>query len=78
MEALIVQFASSYPHVASVLMIVGILRAINKPLFALFRAYVAATPSDKDNQLLDQVEKSKVYTALVFWLDYLTSIKLTK
>lgn len=76
MEALIVAYATQYPLLVSGLVFVGILRTINKPLFALLNAYVQATPSEKDDEVLKKVETSKVYTHLVFLLDYFTSIKL--
>ena len=60
------------------LMVVGVLRLINKPLFALLRQYVNLTPDKKDNELLDQVEKSKAYQVFLFAIDWLASIKLKK
>lgn len=73
---LLVQFANQYPALASVFMVIGVLRAINKPLFVFLRSVADATPSEKDNQLLDQVERSAVYGYLVFFLDYFASVKI--
>lgn len=73
---LIVSFASQYPIVASILMVIGILRTINKPLFAFLRTVVEATPTAKDNEILQKVETSKAYQYVSFLLDYVASVKL--
>lgn len=72
----IIQFASQYPIVASILMVVGVLRLINKPLFAFLNAVVVATPTTKDNEILKKVETSKAYQYISFLLDYLGSVKV--
>lgn len=65
-----------YPVLTSIFLVIGILRAINKPFFAFLRAYVLATPSTSDDAVLDRVEQSQVYKAISFVLDWTTSIKL--
>lgn len=72
----IIQFASQYPFVATILMVVGVLRLINKPLFAFLNAVVMATPTPKDNEILKKIETSKAYQYVSFVLDYLGSVKL--
>lgn len=74
--ALIAGFADKFPIIATVLMVVGALRVINKPLFAVARALVAATPADSDDKILDSVEQSKVYQVFSFILDWSASVKL--
>ena len=76
MADLIASLVSQYPNAVAVFSIIGILRAINKPLFAAFRAYTNATSTPKDDAVLDAVEKSKAYTYAMFILDYLTSVKV--
>lgn len=76
--AFILQFATNHPYILTALMIIGSLRAILKPLFALAQAYVKSTETTADDEALDRVEKSKAYKALLFVLDYLASIKLIK
>jgi hypothetical protein len=73
---MILGFVSKYPIVATILMVMGVLRAVNKPLFALVRAFVASTPSAKDDAILDKVEQSKIKKSIEFALDYLASVKL--
>jgi len=72
----LVQLLQQYPVVSTVLAVIGGLRLVMKPLFSLLHALVEVIPGDKDNQLLAKIEGSKVYTSIVYVLDYLTSIKL--
>lgn len=74
--ALLMSLLGKYPLIGSILMVMGILRSVFKPLFALARAYVSASPSAKDDAALDGIEKSAIYKGLAFALDYLASIKL--
>jgi len=73
---LIISFANQYPVVASVLMAIGVLRTINKPLFTFLQVLVGSTPTQKDDEILKSVEQSKAYTYLCFVLDYFASVKL--
>jgi hypothetical protein len=72
----LLQLASQYPLPASVLMLMGALRMINKPLFLILRTIADATPTLKDNEWLEKVERSKLYVSLSFILDYVASVKL--
>lgn len=72
----LIEFALQYPVIASALMIMQVLRLINKPLFAFLNAVVLATPTPKDDEILVKVETSKAYTYFVFLLDYFASVKL--
>lgn len=65
-----------YPVLSSALFGIGLLRAINKPLFALVRAYVEYTLTKKDDEILNKIEESKPYRVIVFLLDWFTSIKV--
>lgn len=75
---LLAGFIAKYPIGASILLIVGVLRAVNKPLFALLHAFVDTTESKKDDELLAKAESSKLYKGVAFVLDWLGSIKLKK
>lgn len=72
----IVGLAGAHPIVVTVLGVMGGLRIVFKPLFALADAIAEATPTPKDNEILSEVEHSKIYTGIVFVLDYVASIKL--
>ena len=78
MEAILLQLVDKYPVVAMIFMVVGILRAIFKPLMSLLLSYVDATPSKVDNEMLEKFLNSKIYAGLVWALDYAASIKLPK
>jgi len=69
-------FVTKYPVLSSIFMVMGILRAVFKPIFSLARTVVAATPSVKDDAVLDRVEGSKAYKAVLYVLDYIASIKI--
>ncbi len=73
---LIIGLAGKYPIVASIFMVVGVLRAVFKPLFTFLHVVADATPSAKDNELLLKVEGGKVYKAIAWFMDYIASIKL--
>ncbi len=78
MEAILLELVSSHPAVASVLMGIGVLRAIFKPLMTVLDKYVESTPSAKDDEKLAKFYSSKAYKVVAWILDYTASIKLPK
>jgi len=68
--------AGQYGMVAGSLMWIATLRLIFKPAMVFLQAFVAITPTSKDNDVLNAVLNSKVYKAIVFLIDLATSIKL--
>lgn len=62
--------------VVFIIWIVGLLRVVNKPLFAGIRSYVQSTESKEDDEMLDAVERSKTYRLVSFILDWTTSVKM--
>lgn len=67
---------AKYPIMAQVFVVIGVMRAINKPLFALVQAYVDSTASKSDNELLAKIMGSSIYKYLCFLLDWSTSVKM--
>jgi hypothetical protein len=65
-----------YPILMTVFFVIGFLRAINKPLFTFLGTLVKATPTPKDDEILQTVETSKIYKAIVFVLDWTASVKI--
>ena len=59
-----------------ILTLIGTLRTVNKLLFTFLHEAVKATSTQYDDNLLEQLEKSKIYTALAYVLDLVASIKL--
>ena len=70
--------AGKYGWLAAILMYIGILRLIMKPLMVFLQSVVVATPSMKDNELLEKLMANPLYSVVVFVIDWLGSIKLPK
>lgn len=75
---MILEFMYNNPNLAGVLVVMAVFRAIFKPIMTLLETYVEATPSTSDNEKLDKFKQSKAYAFMVWFVDYLTSIKLKK
>jgi hypothetical protein len=78
MLEMILELIAKYPMASAVFVVIGVLRAVFKPVFMLAQAYVDATPSKNDDAILGKVRESKIVKGLEFVLDYLASIKLPK
>lgn len=57
------------------ILVIGSLRVLLKPLFALAYAITSVTPSTKDDEAVKKIEEHKITKAVVFALDYIASIK---
>lgn len=75
-EAFVIGLAIKHPWIASALLLLGTLRLIIKPLMSLIRLVTKSTSTPADDQFLDKVEASWLWTAFLFIVDWLTSIKL--
>lgn len=75
-ESVIIQLAQNHPWVVGLIALIGALRLFIKPLMTGIRYYVHSTASDADDVFLDKVEHSFLFTAFLFALDWITSIKL--
>ena len=73
---MVLGFVQQYPWIATILLVMGGMRVLFKPVFSVFHAYVEFTPSPRDNLILDNVEKSAYYKAVVWVLDFVGSIKI--
>ena len=73
---LVVQVVESHPWVATLLLLMGGLRLVCKPVMSLVRARVAATPSTDDDAQLQRVMSSWWYQSIAWSLDFLASIKI--
>lgn len=76
MEPLIIALAAKYPIVVSVFAVMGVFRAVFKPIMSVIHAYVGATESKSDDIQLDEVEASKWFKGLAWLVDYTASIKI--
>lgn len=73
---LVVQVVESHPWVASLLILIGSLRLLFKPIMSLVRSRIAATPTTDDDAQLQRVMSSWWYQALAWTLDFVASIKI--
>jgi len=73
---LVVQVVESHPWVATLLLLMGGLRLVCKPIMSLVRARVAATPSTDDDAQLQRVMSTWWYQSLAWSLDFFASVKI--
>lgn len=78
MEEIILGLIAQYPKAAAVLAVMGLLRAIFKPIMAAVESYIADSASTKDDAKLAKLKAHKAYKAFAWLLDYTASIKLPK
>lgn len=76
MELFILELVAKYPTATSILLVIGVLRAVFKPLQGTIDAYVKATPSVSDDGKWEKVKAHKAFKALAWVIDYTASIKL--
>lgn len=67
---------SDHPIVGMLLLAVGFLRVVMKPIMEIAYKYVEATPYDSDDKWLHDLEQSKGYKSFLWLLDWLGSVKL--
>ena len=73
---LVVQVVENHPWVASLLILIGSLRLLFKPIMSLVRSRIAATPTTDDDAQLQRVMSSWWYQTLAWTLDFVASIKI--
>lgn len=76
MEETIAMLLQKYPMLVQVIMIIGVLRVVNKPLFTFLHAFAAATPSKVDDKIVGEIEQSKIYKMVSYVFDWFGSVKL--
>lgn len=74
-DPMILAFISKFPFVTKILIFIGGLRAIFKPLTSFTWAIVNATPSKSDDEKFKTITSSKIYGLFAFFLDYAASVK---
>lgn len=78
MQDLILELLGKYPNLMSAFVVIGVLRAIFKPIMVVMDEYVKATPSPDDDSKWAKFKEGKIYAGLAFFFDYAASIKLPK
>ncbi len=70
--------AGKYGWVVTIFVVMGVLRAVMKPIFSIVEAIVVATPGKDDDKFLADMKAHAVYKWIAWILDYLASVKLPK
>lgn len=73
----IAKFAADHPWLVTLLLIVGALRFVLKPIVAALHAWAASTEDPRDDELIAKVESSTSWKWALFVIDWLGSIKPT-
>lgn len=68
--------AAIHPVIATLLMVIGVVRAINKPLFSFIHSVDQAAGLTKTDAVVSEVEASKAYQYFCYGLDWALSIKV--
>jgi hypothetical protein len=79
MEAVIdflVGVSSTYPVIAGVFAILYPVSIGFKVLFTALKAYVIESPSNSDNEMVERLEKNKVFIAVKYAMDLFLRIKV--
>jgi hypothetical protein len=73
--SLLLELTTKYPTLSSILLAIGGLRLILKPVFSFVKVLADKTRTKRDNEILQDLEKSKIVKVLSYLVDYLGSVK---
>lgn len=76
MEQVLAALIGSWGPAAQILMWIGVLRLIFKPLFTFLGEAVNAIPGESDNELLAKIMNSGIYKGVSYVLDLFGSMKI--
>lgn len=69
-------YAGKFGPAITIISIIGSFRVIFKPLMVLLETIAEQTKTKVDDEWLENFKNSKVYTTIIFVLDYILSLKL--
>jgi hypothetical protein len=78
MQETVAQLMVQYPWIATIFMVIGVIRVIVKPLMELAKSVAASTPTTKDDAAIAGIESGKIYKTILFVIDWLFSLKPVK
>lgn len=78
MEVMLMEMMSASPVLSMILMVMGGLRMVIKPIMMYYEKKVAESPDKADDEKLAKLKEAGWYKALAFILDYAASVKLPK
>jgi hypothetical protein len=73
-----VGWMNTFPVFSTFLAVIGAIRLVVKPVMEAIKTITAATPTKKDDELVNDFFGSKTWKSFLFLLDWLVSVKLTK
>ena len=78
MQETVAQLMVQFPWIATIFMVIGVIRVVVKPLMELAKSVAASTPSAKDDAVVASLESNKTYKTLLFVIDWIFSLKPVK
>lgn len=75
-QGLLLSLITKYPVLASVLLVIGSLRLLLKPIMLAIEWYTKQTPNPNDDVAVLKFEAGPIYKVLSIGLDVIGSIKL--
>jgi hypothetical protein len=76
LQPLVDGLAGKYGWITTVILVIGCLRVLFKPVMLAIESYVKQTPGEADDARIAKFEGSSLYQAIAFVLDFGASIKL--
>jgi len=78
LQPLLEVYGGSQGWLLQAITIVGSLRLMVKPIRDAIHVYVNITPSKKDNEKFEEIEKSKIYKSIMYFIDWFSSVRPKK
>ena len=78
MQETVAQLMVQFPWIATIFMVIGVIRVVVKPLMELAKSIAASTPSTKDDAAVASLESNKIYKTVLFVIDWIFSLKSVK
>lgn len=75
---LVEAYAGKLGFMLQLVSIIGTLRLLFKPIVSVVDVVVKLTPSKSDDNLASDIENNKVVKAILYVIDWLTSLKIVK
>jgi hypothetical protein len=78
MQETVAQLMVQFPWIATIFMVIGVIRVVVKPLMELAKSVAASTASAKDDAAVASLESNKIYKTVLFVIDWIFSLKPVK
>lgn len=76
LTALLISLVAKYPKLSAVIGIMGLLRAVLKPIVEAVHKYVLSTPGTADDDFVQRIERGRFSKIFLFILDWGASVKI--